>query len=971
MADGFSRRTFLKLAATAGAGAALPGCQPAARKLIPYVVPDENVIPGVAQFYTTTCAECPAGCGLIARVREGRVIKLEGNPADPLSQGAICARGQAALQGLYNPDRIARPQLRGDGAALANISWEQASKLLNEKLAAAARAGKDRVAFLGAPGGPTFEKIVRAWLGAHGSTRAIFYEALATEPARAAAQQLFGRRDLPVYRLDQAEVLISFGADFLETWQSPVELTRQYAEFRTPKPRRGALTIGRSFYVGPRLGLTAAKCDEWIAAAPDAQAQIAWSVLHVMIAERWISQNSHVDLAALTAMVAGFDPASVSARTGVPANAIRRMGEAFGKADGAVALAPTHDESATLAAYVLNAVTGNAGRTMVFLDGAPPESVSRAGEVEAALGAMHDGKVDVLFIAGGNPVFSMSAGIDAAGAFQRVPFVVWCGGVPDETANMANLLLPAHHPLEAWRDTAPRAGVNGLGQPVMQPVFPSRAVGDILLESARANALAGAAIPWKTVAEAVKAEWFGLASRAGGIGAEDFWTKARQEGGLFQDAKPSEVKLNSAVLKAPPAPPASAELTLSAYPHIFLYDGRGADKPWLQEIPEPIAQIVWDTWAEIHPDTARSLGVAADELIELRTDHGSIEAPALISERVRPGVIAIPLGQGHRSYGRYAIDRGANPWALLAPGALSIAVAAKPTGNSRALVSPLGNSDLMGRSIVEAMSIEELARGGAAPAEALAPEPYEMYPPFPHPEHKWGMTIDTNACTGCSACIAACYAENNVPVSGREGVAQGRIRSWIRIERFFPEKQQEGRAPLAYLTPMMCQQCNHAPCEAVCPVFASHHTDEGLNAQIYNRCIGTRYCQNNCPYKVRRFNWFEPEWPAPLDLQLNPDVTVRGMGVMEKCTFCIQRIQHAEIVARTESRPVRDGEIVPACAQACPARAITFGDMNDASSAVMRRRAANPSRGFRALEDLNTQPAIVYLRELYREKEGT
>jgi len=971
MSDAFSRRSFLKLAAAAGAGAALAGCRPAARKLIPYVVPDENVIPGVAQFYATTCAECPAGCGVIARVREGRVVKLEGNPADPVGQGAICARGQAALQGLYNPDRLASPQLRGDGAALANISWEQALKMLNERLAAAARGGKDRVAFLGAPGGPTFEKIVRAWLGVHDSTRAVFYEALATEPARAAAQQLFGRRDLPVYRLDQAEVLISFGADFLETWQSPVELARQYAEFRTPRRRRGSLDIGRAYYVGPRLGLTAARCDEWIAAAPGAQAQIAWSVLHVMIAERWISQNSHVDLPALTAMAAAHDPASVSARTGVPAETIRRMGEAFGKADGAVALAGTHDESATLAAYVLNAVTGNAGRTMVFLDGAPPEPATRAGEVEAALGAMHDGKVDVLLIAGGNPIFSMSATMDAAGAFQRVPFVVWCGGVPDESANMANLLLPAHHPLEAWRDTAPRAGVNGLGQPVMQPVFPSRAVGDILLASAHANAPAAAVVSWKTAAEAVKAAWLDLAPRAGGIDAEDFWTKAREEGGRFQDAKASAVKLDSAALKAPPAPAPPAELTLFAYPQIFLYDGRGADKSWLQEIPEPIAQIVWDSWAEIHPDTARQLRVAADELIELRTEHGIIEAPALISERVRPGVIAVPLGQGHRSFGRYASDRGANAWALLAPGALSIAVAAKPAGMSRALVSPLGKSDVMGRSIVEAMSIEELARGAAPAAEPLAPEPYEMYPPFPYPEHKWGMTIDTNACTGCSACVAACYAENNVPVVGREAVDQGRIRSWIRIERFFPEKHKEGRAPLAYLTPMLCQQCNHAPCEPVCPVFASHHTDEGLNAQIYNRCVGTRYCENNCPYKVRRFNWFPPEFPAPLDLQLNPDVTVRSGGVMEKCTFCVQRIQHAEIAARAESRAPRDGEIVPACAQACPARAISFGDMNDASSAMMRRRATNPGRGFRALEELNTQPAIVYLRDLYREKERT
>jgi anaerobic selenocysteine-containing dehydrogenase/Fe-S-cluster-containing dehydrogenase component len=983
MPEGFSRRSFLKLAATAGAAAAIPGCEPAARKLIPYVVPDENVIPGVAQFYATTCAECPAGCGLIARVREGRTTFLGGNPADPIGAGAVCARGQAGLQGLYNPDRLATPQLRGPGGALKRVAWDEAHKMLAGRLAAAARAGKDRVAFFGAPQGPSFAKIVRAWLGAHNSSQAIFYEALSTEPARAAAQKLFGRRDLPVYRIDQAEVLVSFGADFLETWGSPVELSRQYAEFRAPRERRAALSIGRSFYVGPRLNLTAGKCDQWIPAAPGAEAQVAWSVLHVMVAERWISQNSNVDLAALTAMVAGYDPRTVGARTGVPAEAITRIAGAFGKADGALALGASDDVSAQLAAYLLNAVTGNVGRTMVFLDGAPAEAVTPPDQVEAAVDAMHDGKIDVLVIAGGNPVFSLPPALRAAEALQKVPFVAWCGTVPDETAAMASLLLPAHHPLESWRDTAPRAGVYGLGQPVMQPVFQSRATGDILLATVPANAPAqsGGTAPaaeWKTTEDAVKATFVELATKAGGGDPEDFWTKARQEGGYFAEARPAAVKLDPGALKMPlPAPAAAAELTLHAYPHIFLYDGRGADKPWLQEIPEPVSQIVWDTWAEIHRDTARQLNITTNQIIQLRTEHGMIEAPAYVSDRVHPGVIAVPLGQGHRAYGRYAQERGANAWAVLPAGTLGAAIKAEPTPGNRKLVSALFYRDepdapagsMMGREIVEAMAIGELASGRVPAEQPLAPEPYEMYAAFPYPNHKWGMTIDVNACTGCNACVAACYAENNVPVVGKELVDEGRIMSWIRIERYFPASDKQGAAPQLYLTPMLCQQCNHAPCEPVCPVFAAYHTQEGLNGQIYNRCVGTRYCENNCPYKVRRFNWFEPEWPAPLNLQLNPDVTARSAGVMEKCTFCIQRIQHAEITARIENRPVRDGEIVPACAGACPTRAISFGDMNDPHSAMMRRRTDHKLRTYRALEDLNTQPAIVYLRDLYRDKE--
>jgi anaerobic selenocysteine-containing dehydrogenase/Fe-S-cluster-containing dehydrogenase component len=962
-----SRRSFIKLAATAGAAAAIPGCEPAARKLIPYVVPDENVVPGVPSFFATTCSECPAGCGVVARIREGRVVKLEGNPADPIGQGSLCARGQAALQGLYNPDRLARPQVRGDDGAIRTVSWDEADKMLGDRLAAASKAGKDRVAFFGSPQGPTFRKIALAFLGAYGSSRAIFYEAINQEPARVAAKTIFGRRDLPSYRIDQAEVLISFGADFLETWQSPVELARQYSLLRTPHERRGTLTIGRAIYVGPRLGMTASKCDDWIATAPGAEADVAWSVLNVLIKQRWVSQNSGFDLAALTKAVANFDPAATSARTGVPVEIIISLGEMFGRADGGLAIAGTDDSSAHLAAMILNAVTGNFGKTVMFLDGSPAEETSTPDEVDEAVDAMRGGKIDAVFLAGGNPVFTMPAAARMAEAIQKVPFVVWAGGVPDETAAMANLLLPAHHPLESWRDTAPRAGIRGLGQPVMQSVFDSKPVGDILLAAAAGSS--SAKLPWASAAEAVKTEWLALAPKADGADPEDFWVSVRREGGLFEEQHLSALSLDTSPFKAPVPAAAQSELSVYAYPHLFLYDGRGADKPWLQELPEPVAQIVWDTWAEIHPETARKLGVAKDDVIEIKTEHGAIEAPVLVASTVRPGVIAVPLGQGHRAYGRYAKDVGANAWAILAAGATSAAATARATGKTRTLVSPLGKSDMMGRSIVEAMSIGQLARGMVPRSEAQeVTGPFEMYPPWKYPRHKWGMTIDVNACTGCSACVTACYAENNVPTVGKDGVDRGRIMSWIRIERYFPPAREAAQAPQLYLAPMLCQQCDHAPCEPVCPVFASYHTEEGLNGQVYNRCVGTRYCENNCPYKVRRFNWFVPEWPAPLNLQLNPDVTVRGAGVMEKCTFCVQRIQFAELNARTEDRELRDGEIVTACQQACPTRAITFGDSNDPASAMMRRREDNKLRNYRALEELNTQPAITYLRDLYREK---
>jgi len=341
---------------------------------------------------------------------------------------------------------------------------------------------------------------------------------------------------------------------------------------------------------------------------------------------------------------------------------------------------------------------------------------------------------------------------------------------------------------------------------------------------------------------------------------------------------------------------------------------------------------------------------------------------------VMPGVLAMPIGQGHSAYGRYARNRGVNLWSFLPEGARSVAVQARTTDKRRMLVTPLGNSDMMGRSIIEAMSLEELASGRQPEiarelAEEMPKGPYEMYDPISYPGHKWGMTIDVNACTGCSACVAACYAENNLAIVGRERVHEGHIMSWLRIESFVPSPNEDGRAPNLYIAPILCQHCDHAPCEPVCPVFASVHTREGLNAQIYNRCIGTRFCENNCPYKVRRFNWFAPEWPEPMNLQLNPDVTVRGAGVMEKCTFCIQRITAAEIDARTEERELKDGEVITACAQACPTRAITFGDLNDQSSAMVKRRVDNRGRIYTMLPELNALPQITYLRSLYRTTE--
>jgi anaerobic selenocysteine-containing dehydrogenase/Fe-S-cluster-containing dehydrogenase component len=988
MSEGLSRRSFLKLAATAGAAAAIPGCEPAARKIIPYVVPDENVIPGVPTFYATTCSECPAGCGVVARVREGRVIKLEGNPADPISRGSICARGQAALQGLYNPDRLAQPTIRSSDGSLREISWDEATRALNDRLQSAVKSGKNRIAFIGSPNGPSLDKITGLWLNAWGSDQVIFWERIGEEPARSSAQVCFGRRDLPVYRLDQAEAIVSFGADFLETWGSPVEYCRQYAEFRMPRMRNGSLSIGKSAYVSPRLGITGAKVDHWVRAYPGTEGVLAMGVLNSVVNQGWIAQGAGIDIGALKDFVAAYDPHSVSETTGVPVEMVTRLASWLGQSDGALAMPGGEDPQTYIAAYILNAVTGNLGRTMVFLENSPSEALTPPQNAASVVRAIHNGDVDVVVVAGGaNPAYSMPASWNADAALRRAPFVAWLGEVPDESAEAAHLLLPAHHPLETWRDSQTRAGLYGLGQPVMQPVFASRPIHDILIESAHlAAGTAGQSIPWENSADAVNSTWQQLQSKiAADTSATEFWSQSLRNGGAFQEPKPANVNLDQGVFKQKVEFKTVPQggLTLAGFPHIFFYDGRGADKPWLQEIPEPVSQIVWDSWVEIHPDTASRLGLKKDynirylyagiNVIEVSTPNGSFEVSVHITPLVRPGVLAVPIGQGHTAYGRYAKDRGVNLWSFLPEGARSVPVQVRTTEKRYMLATPLGNSDQLGRSIIEAMSLEELASGRQPEIEREIGEempqgPYEMYDPFKYPGHKWGMTIDVNSCTGCSACVAACYAENNLVTVGKELVNEGHTMSWLRIERFIPLPSEADKAPNLYIAPILCQHCDHAPCEPVCPVFASVHTREGLNAQIYNRCIGTRFCENNCPYKVRRFNWFKPEWPEPLQLQLNPDVAVRGMGVMEKCTFCIQRITAAEIDARTEERELKDGEIIPACAQACPSRAISFGDLNDHRSAMVMRRVNNKDRNYTMLRQLNALPQITYLRSLYQSK---
>ena len=970
------RREFLTIVGVGGGAAALVGCgaEPP-EKLIPYLIPPEEMIPGKAVWYATTCRECPAGCGMLVRTREGRAVKVEGNPGHPVNAGRLCARGQASLQGLYNPDRIRQPLRKGDAGTFQPLSWEEAEKLLAAALADLRRQGKGKgIACVTSLMTGSLALLTDQWLSALGAHPRLAYETFAYESLRAANRITFGQDAIPTYDIEAAEMLLSFGADFLETWLSPVAYARAFAAMRAYREGR----MGRFVYVGPRLSLTAANADEWVSIKPGTEAFLALGLVHVILKEGLAAPLPRAERDALSTLVKAYDPERVAAYTEVPAEKIIRLARAVAGAKPSLALGGGLTTTA-VAVNLLNYVAGNVGKTMRFGPTSPLGSLATYRDMRGLVEAMDRGEVQVLLLHGVNPAFTLP---DAAGfraALKKVPFAVSFSSVMDETASEAHLILPDHSFLESWGEYSPWEGVHGLMQPVMRPLFQTKAFGDVLLSVARqVDGEVAPKFPWPTFYEYLREQWKTLQQGwAPGTDFDDFWGEALRQGGVWKTLTARPVRLSREVFRVPFEEPRldgdpAQSLSLHPYPSLTHFDGRGANRPWLQELPDPMTQIVWDSWLEVHPETAGRLGVAEGDIVEVTSIHRRIELPVHLYEGIRTDVVGVPIGQGHTAFGRYAQGRGANPVNLLPPTPeprsgglpwLSTKVTLTRTGRRHSLVSVAGSDRQWGRGIAQALPLGALSgESGEASEEHKV---RQIYPPHEHPEHRWGMAIDLNSCIGCSACVVACYAENNIPVVGKEKMAEGREMAWIQIQRYF---EGEGDRLETRFIPMLCQHCDNAPCESVCPVYATYHTKEGLNAQVYNRCVGVRYCSNNCPYKVRRFNWFGYEWPEPLHMQLNPDVSVRTVGIMEKCTFCVQRIREGKDRAKDEGRKVRDGEITPACAQTCPTQAIVFGDLKDPNSKVSK--LSRDPRRYRVLEHLNTQPAITYLKKITEEKAG-
>jgi molybdopterin-containing oxidoreductase family iron-sulfur binding subunit len=918
---------------------------------------------------------------------------VEGNPEHAINRGRLCIRGQASLQGLYNPDRIRGARRREvmnastGQSRLTSVGWEDALALLATRIQSVREAGRSgRIAIVTPLVTGALDRLFDTFAKAIGGARRIRYEPFGYEAIRTGGRIAFAREAVPHYDLTRADVLVSFGADFLETWLSTVEYSGAFAQARR---EQGARRL-RFVHIEPRLSLTASNADEWISPAPGTEILVALAMVQVIVAERRSQAIQEADLKFITDLVASYSPDRVAGQTGIPTAKLTELARLFSDPKtgpgrslaigGGVAASGANATALQVALNLLNYVAGNVGTTVLF---GPDSSYGRAStyrELAELVESMRAGDIEILITHDVNPAFASPAALGFSAALERVPFVASFSNTLDETTARAHLVVPTHGPLESWGDEEPRAGVRGLRQPVIAARFDSRHVGDLLLDvGRRLGEEVSGALPAEGFYEYLRAEWRARydaespASAAGSTTFDDHWATALERGGVWNPVESQPVTLSREVAKvsfdAGVISGPSDGLVLMPYASLHLYDGRGANRSWLQEIPDPVTKAVWSSWAEVHPDTARSLDADEGQLVSVESPHGKLDVPVVLNPNLRPGTIAIPIGQGHTEYGRYAAGRGVNPITLIDPTPemlsggvrwLSVKVRVTPRALHRPVLKLQSSESQVDRGIALALSLDDVIAGQAQTVPEA--EHRSLSPEHTHPEYRWGMAIDLDACTGCNACVAACYAENNVPVMGPEAVRRGRTMSWLRIERFVERRDPVATAIDVRFVPMLCQHCDHAPCETVCPVYATYHTDEGLNAQVYNRCVGTRYCSNNCPYKVRRFNWFQSEFPDPLHLQLNPDVTVRSQGVMEKCTFCVQRIQEGKDRAKDEKRPVRDGEVVPACAQTCPGQAIVFGDLNDPSSRVSQ--LARGPRAYRIFDGLNTRPAVTYLKKV-------
>ncbi len=937
-----SRRNFLKFCGFSFATAAIAtSCKNPVQTAIPYLSKPEEVTPGMANHYASTYFDGHDYNGILVKVRDGRPIKIEGNDLSAISNGATSARVQGSVLSLYDDGaRFKTPVIGGKAAGWPTIDAE-----VKAKLAAASASGKSIALVTSTIISPSTLSVIAEFQKKYPTTRHITYDAVSASALLQANKLTFDSQTIPDYYFDKADVIVSFGADFLGTWLMPVEFTRRFADSRRLNKEKRTLSQLTVFESG--MSLTGANADYRFPVKPSQQAAIILSLYN--------------EIAKATGGTAYTAPAPA---VDVSKLALKLIG-AKGKS---IVVCGLNDTALQVVVNAINQMLQSYGSTIDF-----SASLNiRKGldeDMTSLIAEMNEGKTGVVIFYNVNPVYNYSDPKLLVEALQKVDLSVSTSTAMDETADICKIVAPDHHFLESWNDAEPKKGMFSLQQPTIRNIYDTRQVQDSLLKWAGSTTLFSAYVKeyWQQNFTSKQSEYKSNA---------EFWNYTLQKG-VFGEVVPASQPafISSALADAAgkAAEVKSADTEVVFYETIALGNGIHANNPWMMEMPDPVSKVCWDNFAAISPAMAEKLGVVTGDVLKLAD---GLEIAAYVQPGQADNTLAVAYGYGHLKSGKVADGIGVNVFPFMKMEGdnrvahMAVASVTK-TGKKYNIVSSQMHHSMEGREIVRETTLaewQEKPNAGNEIHEEIEKKHLTLYEDITYEGHHWGMSIDLNACTGCSACVIGCQAENNVPVIGKTEVAKSRIMHWIRIDRYYSE---ETANPSVYFQPVMCQHCDNAPCENVCPVSATNHSSEGLNQMAYNRCIGTKYCINNCPYKVRRFNWFRYATNDAFDynmnsdmgrMVLNPDVTVRERGVVEKCTFCVQRIQEKKLLAKLENRPLADGEIKTACMQVCPAGAIIFGDKNNTEAKLTDLFA--DQRNYNLIEEIHTLPAVGYLTKV-------
>lgn len=967
-----TRRDFLKYFGFSVSAVALAACNKTpVKNAIPYVVKPENITPGVPNWYATSCNACSANCSILVKTREGRPVKIEGNPESPVFKGGVCASGHASLLGLYDNDRLRNPKKGGN-----DIAWEAVDKELSSALTTASSI---RI-ISGTVNSPSTKQAIASFIAKYPSAKHIQYEPVSANAIIQANKTSFGKAVIPGYRFDKAKTIVSFGADFLGTWISPTEYTKQWVLNRKAEDKK----MSRHIQFEPMLTITGSKADVRYPIKPSAEGVILISLYNKIAAAAGAPQlgsSGNVELA--------LNMVELTAK------------ELWANKGESLVVSGSNNVDHQLLVNAINALLNNIGTT-VDLDNYSNQNISDDAAFENFVSELSSGGVDTVIFYNTNPVYTYRDADKLTAAIKKAKLSIATNSSIDETSSLCVYNVPDNHYLESWNDHEPKAGYFGLTQPTITNVFNTRQAQESFLIWSGNNT---------SYYDFIKLNWQNILSGAGSFDSafnkalhDGFYMAPEKAAGTYKVSADIGNVVNSAYQNYTNG---KSKTELVLYPTVALKNGIGSNNPWLQELPDPISKVCWDNFIAISKNSADALGVKDGNLVNVSVNGKSIEKlPVLVQAGQPNNVYAIALGYGRTNGGKVSLNIGKNAYPFTTfNGTTSYSAAdvkiEKVDGNYE-LAQTQTHHTIEGRDLIREASLNEFVKD----ANSVNADHHKnlkedgnlitLWSEHDSKGHKWAMAIDLNKCTGCGACVVSCNAENNVPVVGRKEVLRRREMHWIRIDRYYRFKDKSGAKAVreksfassalkkadeaeidasntdfenvaVTFQPVMCQQCGHAPCETVCPVLATVHSSEGLNHMAYNRCVGTRYCANNCPYKVRRFNWFKYRENDDFDFHynndlgrmvINPDVTVRSRGVMEKCSFCVQRIQAGKLQAKIEGRKLKDGDIKTACQQSCPADAIIFGDINNSETEVAKH--FKDERSYFMLEELNVQPSVAY-----------